>query len=107
MQYTPKGALAIAGLILTAMSFYCKKDGTPVISLPSDGDSIFGIRNPIWSKDGSKILCLCHIFGRDGDNFFEIDSGGGVARELWNDSLEKDSPVLSPDGHKIAYVAAQ
>jgi Tol biopolymer transport system component len=107
MQYTPNGALALAGLLLTAVSFYCNKDATPGVSSTPGDDSVFGIRTPFWSKDGSKIIGLGHIFGRDGDSFFEIDSGGGVARELSNDTLQKDSPSLSPDGKMIAYLAAE
>jgi Tol biopolymer transport system component len=107
MHRAPRGVLAFAGLILTAISLSCNKGGTSCVSSPSGGESTLGIRTPLWSKDGSKIIGLGHLFGADGDNFFEIDSAGGVAREISHDTLEKDSPVRSHDGTKIAYLAAE
>lgn len=78
----------------------------PTCPPPGGKDSSFTITNPFWSSDGKRILFIGHIFGLEGYDFYEVDSAGGVARLVMRDSLAKRTPVLSPDGLKIAYLAA-
>ena len=97
-------------LMLLILSFGCSKEYTPTgyrVPFPPFADTIGGVRNPFWSKDGSKIIGIGHVFGREGDDFYEMAPSGGHARRIYRDSLEKDMPVLSPDGRSIAYLAAQ
>lgn len=107
MKCFPNRALALIVLFIQAISFHCRKEPGSTVSPPLPGDSIFGIRTPFWSKDGSRIIGLGHIFGIDGDNFYEIDPTGGAARRISSDTLEKDLPALSPDGNQIACLAAE
>lgn len=89
-----------------AASFNCKNNYTtnpPAI----DEDSTFNVLYPFWSSHDNKILFFGNIFGLDGYDLYAVDSSGGVATMLMRDSLAKGSPVLSPDGNKIAYLAAQ
>lgn len=74
---------------------------------PPDRDSAFTIISPFWSHDGSKIMFFGNVFPLEGYDLYEVDSAGGVARLIMRDSLAKSHPVLSPDGTKIAYLAAE
>mgnify|MGYP001172697608 FL=1 len=107
MKYSPKVAFTLIVLLLSAISFHCRKGAGLIVAPPASTESGFGIRTPFWSQDGSKIFCLGHLFGIDGDDFYAIDPSGGPARRITHDTLEKDLPVLSPDGKNIAYVAAE
>ncbi|GEM_PF-3932942 len=97
----------IAALALFS-SLTCTEDPPTIVDPPPGGrDSAFTIMYPFWSHDGSKILFIGSVFGQPGYDFYEVDSGGGVARLIMRDSLGKSHPVLSPDGSKIAYLAAE
>ncbi|MBM2840143.1 MAG: translocation protein TolB, partial [Bacteroidetes bacterium] len=100
-------AITTVMLLFLASSFGCKKDSLVVVPPPIISDSTFTILYPFWSPDGSKILFFGHVFGLDGYDLYEVDSSGGVARLVMRDSLAKGWPVLSPDGTKIAYLAAE
>jgi Tol biopolymer transport system component len=75
---------------------------------PPPADTVFSVFYPFWSHDGSKILFIGHLFGRESYDFYEVSPTGGVASLIMrDDSLAKSWPVLSPDGTKIAYLAAE
>jgi len=110
MKYVQMLFSTLLHLMLLIFSFGCSKDYTPTsyrFPFPAAADTIGGIRNPFWTKDGSKIIGIGHVFGREGDDFYEIAPSGGQPRRIYRDSLEKDMPILSPDGRSIAYLAAQ
>lgn len=98
----------ITAFIAILASFIACEDSVtrPPVDPPSR-DSAFTIINPFWSHDGSKIIFIGHVFGQAGYDFYEVDSGGGTAQMIMRDSLAKSSAVLSPDGSKIAYLAAE
>lgn len=89
--------------------FNCTDDGLPLptIDPPADRDSAFTIITPFWSPDGSKIMFFGNVFPQEGYGLYEVDSSGGIARVLMRDTLAKKWPVLSPDGSRIAYLAAE
>ena len=110
MKHFQKLLPALLCLMMALFSVGCSKDDTPTsyrFPFPPPADTIGGIRNPFWSKEGSKIIGIGHVFGREGDDFYAIPPGGGLPVRIFRDSLEKDLPVLSPDGRSIAYLAAQ
>jgi WD40 repeat protein len=98
-------SIAIVLLLLT-IALDCRSDKPSIPTAISPSGSPLGLRTPFWSKDGSQIIGLGHTFGIDGDDFYQVDAAGGMARRLFHDSLEKDLPALSPDGNRIAYLAA-
>src|ERR1700741_193962 len=98
-----------AVLSITLTTFFHCKDNPSFADLPSQQtqrDSTFDIRNPIWSKDGTKIYGVGNVRDMDGDDLYQIDSAGGPVRLIMRDSLAKRVLVLSPNGEKIAYLAA-
>lgn len=97
--------IVLSGCLLFT-NFNCKKDAT-ITNAPPNQDSAFTILHPFWSHDGRKIIFLGHVFGLAGYDFYEVDPSGGIASFIMRDSLAKNMPVLSPDGTKIAYLAAE
>lgn len=91
---------------LLVTNLNCKKDNT-IVNTPQRPDSAFTTLHPFWSHDGRKIVFLGHVFGLAGYDFYEVDPSGGIASLIMRDSLAKNMPVLSPDGTKIAYLAAE
>jgi Tol biopolymer transport system component len=91
---------------MMVISLQCKKDST-VVQPPPPADSTLGLGNPFWSKDGKSIFGFSGNLQTDGDDLYKVDSSGGVAKLVMRDNLAKDSPLLSPDGTKIAYLAAK
>lgn len=97
----------MAFIIILSSAFCSKNDISQVVPAPPNADSTFSIIYPFWSHNGSKILFFGHVFGLEGYDLYEVDASGGIARSVMRDSLAKGHPVLSPDGTKIAYLAAQ
>lgn len=95
----------VLGLLLIP-NLNCKKD-TTIANTPQNQDSAFTILHPFWSHDGRQIIFLGHVFGLPGYDFYSVDPSGGKARLVMRDSLAKNMPVLSPDGTKISYLAAE
>jgi Tol biopolymer transport system component len=94
------------GVCLTVLTVFRCDVGSVVFTPPAQ-DTTFGLRDPFWSPDGGKIFGFARIWGIEGDGLYEVDSSGGIARLIMRDSLTKKSPTLSPDGRKVAYVAAE
>ncbi len=89
---------------------FCRKDEQPSSILPlldHSLDTHFSIRNPFWSRDGSRLYGIGSSPDREGNGIYAVDSGGGEARPVFEDTLEKIFPTLSPDGMRIAYLAAE
>ncbi|MFN0159381.1 MAG: TolB family protein [Bacteroidota bacterium] len=98
----------VAVLTITLItSLNCVDDlGQVVIDPPSPSDSAFSIHSPFWSSDGRYIVFFGNVFGREGYDLYRVDSTGGQAQIMNRDSLAKSWPRLSPDGSKIAFLAA-
>ncbi|MGA9115478.1 MAG: hypothetical protein WB626_01745 [Bacteroidota bacterium] len=87
----------------------CNTDRIPgaIYHPPAERDSAFSIHSPFWSVDGSRIFFFGHVFGLPGYDLYAVDPLGGVACMLMRDSTAKRRPILSPDGTRIAYLAAE
>lgn len=97
------GCLILA--MLASLSYGCKSSSTTSPIVPPR-DTAFTITNPFFSLEGDKILFLGNVFGYDGYDLYAVDTAGGKATMLMRDSLAKLHPRLSPDGKRIAYLAA-
>src|SRR5437879_4084274 len=110
MKHSRRRILLLSPLIVLTLTtfFHCKEESLSF--RPPGGirrDSTFGIRSPFWSKDGDKMYGIGSVFELDGDDIYEVDSRGGPIHLVYRDSLAKIFPVLSPDGKRIAYLAAE
>ena len=106
MKFLQKLLMA-AGIVSLASCSESPRVNLISVSPPPSVDSSFTLLYPFWSYDGSKILFIGHVFGREGYDFYEVDPAGGIARLFMRDTLAKSWPTLSPDGTKIAYLAAE
>ena len=86
-------------------------DGTEATSLtaPEASDATHGITEPDWAPDGSRLVAVQwhgDVTGRMVGRLSIVDLEGNV-RPLTEEGAEHFSPVWSPDGTRIAYVAAR
>jgi acylaminoacyl-peptidase len=56
---------------------------------------------PAWSLDGKSLFAAC------GSGIWQLPAGGAAPRQLTKDAGVYDSPVVSPDGGRIAYLFAE
>ena len=97
----------IVTCLILFCGYACHQGELCLLCPPPPADSALGIFNPFWSKDGKKIFGLTGNPETPGTALYVVDSSGGIAQLLITDSLDKGSPVLSPDGTKIAHLAAE
>jgi Tol biopolymer transport system component len=97
-------------LVVSTLFLCCEKEvahpAPTQIDIDTRADTVFDVKYPFWSGDGSKILFFGHVVGDDGDGLYEVAPEGGSPTLLMVDSMMKRHPVLSPDGSKIAYLGA-
>jgi acylaminoacyl-peptidase len=73
--------------------------GGPARRVPTGNTACHG--EPAWTLDGKSLIAACD----DGIHRFPL--AGGEARLLTKDAGTYDSPVVSPDGGRIAYLFAE
>ncbi len=57
--------------------------------------------DPVWMPDGKSLLCAAN------GQIFDVRLADRAVRELTNNQLRNQEPVPSPDGSKIAWIAAE
>jgi acylaminoacyl-peptidase len=67
--------------------------------IPTGGAACRG--GPSWSLDGKSLFAAC------GSGIWQLLTGGGAPRQLTRDAGVYDSPIVSPDGGRIAYLFAE
>ncbi len=83
----------------------CKK--SQIIMPPDTVDSTLYFRSAIiWSGESQKLIFSGKIWLSELIGIYEVNYLGGKAKLLMQDSLDKRDLILSPDGNKIAYLAA-
>ncbi len=89
----PRGANAI---------WIMNSDGSNPVDISVHGTGEW--RMPAWSPDGSQILHIRYLPGGDPDSeLFVMDTSGGNASRLTEDSFNDRDPCWSPDGSRIAW----
>jgi Tol biopolymer transport system component len=79
--------------------YVVRADGKGLMRLTSDGAS----SSPAWSADGAKIVFARETAGSA--DLFVMNADGSDTMRLTNDALLEYTPVWSPDGMRIAFVA--
>lgn len=64
------------------------------------------LRWPIFNANGSKIIGVGIHPTTYAHEFYEVDTAGGIARQLTSNGKDKAHPILSPDGTRILYLSA-
>ncbi|MCK6613735.1 MAG: hypothetical protein L6Q47_05815 [Ignavibacteriaceae bacterium] len=105
MKHKKLIVISLITVIQLILSSSCKNNSIPVFP-PSTKDSAFRAHTvPLWSADGKKIYFFGGFALGEKFGMYEMTLPDGVSKLLMQDSLEKLSPVISPDRSKIAYLA--
>jgi Tol biopolymer transport system component len=105
MKHKKMLIISLITVIQLILSSSCKNNSIPVFP-PSTKDSAFRAHTvPLWSADGKKIYFFGGFALGEKFGMYEMTLPDGVSKLLMQDSLEKLSPVISPDRSKIAYLA--
>jgi Tol biopolymer transport system component/imidazolonepropionase-like amidohydrolase len=62
-------------------------------------------QGPVWTRDGKQIAFIVRPPGESGGSVWTVSPAGGQASPLADPSAKALSPILSDDGHRLAYFA--